>query len=258
MSIEKKIVLITGAAKRLGRVIALEMAKAGWDVAIHFGRSQEDAENTVDEIKKLGRNAISLQADLADEKQVNGLIQRCTEQIGLPRCIINNASLFQYDVASSTSYASIDAHMRTNVAAPMALARDLHRAREKLTDQGLAKAVIINMLDQKLANLNPDFFSYTLSKAALYSATTMLAQAFAPNIRVVGIAPGITMVSGDQSEEGFQKAHAMTPLGKSSTPEDVAKAVVYLASAEAITGTTLFVDGGQHLKPIDRDVMFLT
>jgi len=266
-----KIVLVTGAAKRLGRAIALEMARAGWDVAIHFGNSSQDAAQTVKDIQAMGRRAISIQADLADEKQVETIIARCVDHLGLPTCLVNNASLFQYDLASSASYASLDAHLRTNLHAPMVLSRDLYQAiksnqagaakelgAQKVLNHKEAPAVIINLLDQKLANLNPDFFSYTLSKAALHSATTILAQAFAPDIRVVGVAPGITLVSGEQSEDEFKKAHKMTPLGKSSTPEDVANAVVYLATANAVTGTTLYVDGGQHLKPLERDVMFLT
>lgn len=268
MSKENKIVLVTGAAKRLGRAIALEMAKSGWDVAIHFGNSKDAAAQTVADIQALGRRAISIQADLADEVQVETIIEKCVQNLGLPTCLVNNASLFQYDVASSSSYASMEAHMRTNLAAPMVLSRDFYKAIKLVKSAQVGSsntsvnqqipAVIVNLLDQKLANLNPDFFSYTLSKAALQSATTILAQAFAPDIRVVGVAPGITLVSGDQTEEGFNKAHSMTPLGKSSSPEDVAKAVVYLATASAVTGTTLYVDGGQHLKPLERDVMFLT
>lgn len=143
--------------------------------------------------------------------------------------------------------------MQANLAAPLLLAQALHAA----TPQG-SQAVVINLLDQKLYNLNPDFLSYTLSKSALHTATTMLAQALAPTVRVVGVAPGITMVSGDQTEEGFAKAHQQTPLGRSSTLDDVADAVVYAATARALTGTTLLVDGGQHLVPLARDVMFLT
>jgi NAD(P)-dependent dehydrogenase (short-subunit alcohol dehydrogenase family) len=143
--------------------------------------------------------------------------------------------------------------MHANVAAPIQLARALYDA----TPEG-GQAVVVNLLDQKLYNLNPDFLSYTLSKAALQAANTMLAQSLAPKVRVVGVAPGITMVSGDQSEEGFAKAHTQTPLGRSSTPEDIAAAVVYAAGARAMTGTTLLVDGGQHLLPSPRDVMFLT
>jgi len=256
----QKIALVTGAAKRVGRAIAIGLAKNGWDVAIHYGNSKDAAEQTVKDILATGQRGIALQADLSKEDQANQLIARCVEALGVPTCLVNNASLFQYDVASSFSYSALDRHMLTNVAAPLILSRDLYRlhAKQRSEDAIGPSGVVINLLDQKLANLNPDFISYTLSKAALASATTMLAQALAPEIRVVGVAPGITLVSGDQSDSSFEKAHAMTPLGKSSTPDDVARAVVYLAQASAVTGTTLYVDGGQHLKPLERDVMFLT
>ena len=148
--------------------------------------------------------------------------------------------------------------MRINVGAPVALARDLHRARIQSGQVYDHPAVVINLLDQKLSNPNPDFLSYTLSKAALEHATILLAQALAPQVRVVGLAPGITLVSGDQTTDSFKQAHTMTPLGHSSSPEDIGHAVVYLAGAHAVTGTTLYVDGGQHLQPSGRDVMFLT
>ncbi len=253
-----KITLITGAAKRLGRAIALDMARAGWDVAVHFGTSHADAVQTVNAIRALGRRAVALQADLSDAAQVSGLIDRCTRELGIPDCLINSASLFQYDTASSFQYANLDIHMRINVAAPITLARDLQRVRQASPERSATPGVVINLLDQKLANPNPDFLSYTLSKAALQQATTLLAQALAPHLRVVGVAPGITLVSGDQTPEGFANAHTMTPLGKSSTPQDISAAVVYLATAHAVTGTTLYVDGGQHLQPSERDVMFLT
>ena len=253
-----KIALVTGAGKRLGRSIALGLASAGWDVAIHYGASAEHARQTLRDIEALGRRAITLQAELAHEASVSTLIARCTELLGLPSCIVNNASLFDYDQAESFSFARLDAHMQINVAAPISLARDLHRARIQSATSFEHPAVVINLLDQKLINPNPDFLSYTLSKAALLEATRLLAQALAPHVRIVGLAPGITLVSGDQTENGFQQAHHMTPLGKSSTPEDITAAAVYLASAHAITGTTLYVDGGQHLKSSDRDVMFLT
>lgn len=251
-----RIALVTGAAKRLGRAIAIGLAEQGWDVAIHYGSSTAAAEDTVRTIQALGRRSVALQADLTDETQATKLIARCREALGQPTCLVNNASLFQYDVASSFGYTALDTHMHTNVAAPLVLARDLYRSLGKV-EGAEPKGVVINLLDQKLANLNPDFLSYTLSKAALQAATTLLAQAFAPRLRVVGVAPGITLVSGDQSEDGFSKAHAMTPLGKSSAPEDIAAAICYLAQARAVTGTTLYVDGGQHLLPLDRDVMFL-
>jgi len=171
---------------------------------------------------------------------------------GAISCVVNNASLFEHDVAADFSMAQLDAHMHANLAAPILLAQALYN----ITPEG-SQAVVVNLLDQKLFNLNPDFLSYTLSKAALHSATTMLAQALAPRVRVVGVAPGITLVSGDQTAAGFAKAHAATPLGRSSTPDDIAAAVCFVAESSAITGTTLVVDGGQHLIPLARDVMFV-
>jgi NAD(P)-dependent dehydrogenase (short-subunit alcohol dehydrogenase family) len=244
--------LVTGAGRRIGRAIALGLARAGWDVAVHYRGSEAEARAVVAEIAALGRRAVALQCDLADEQAVRALLPRAVAALGPLRCVVNNASLFDYDSAADFSAARLDAHMRANVAAPVLLAQALHAA----TPAG-SQAVVINLLDQKLYNLNPDFLSYTLSKAALHTATTMLAQALAPAVRVVGIAPGITMVSGDQTEAGFAQAHRQTPLGRSSTPEDIADSVVYAATARALTGTTLLVDGGQHLVPLPRDVMFL-
>jgi NAD(P)-dependent dehydrogenase (short-subunit alcohol dehydrogenase family) len=245
--------LVTGAGRRLGRAIALGLAAAGWDVAVHYRSSEAEARETAAAIEALGRRAALLQCDLADEAAARGLVGRAVEALGPLGCVVNNASLFEYDNAAAFSPALLAAHMQANVAAPVLLAQALHA----LTPAG-SQAAVINLLDQKLYNLNPDFLSYTLSKAALHSATTMLAQALAPTVRVVGVAPGISMVSGDQSADGFAQAHQATPLGRSSTPQDIADAVVYVASARALTGTTLLVDGGQHLMPLPRDVMFLT
>jgi NAD(P)-dependent dehydrogenase (short-subunit alcohol dehydrogenase family) len=248
------VALVTGAAKRIGRTIALALADAGWDIAVHYHRSDIEAQATVSDIEARGRRAVALRCDLADEDAVNGLLPRAAAALGAERisCVVNNASLFDYDSAADFSMARLDAHMHANVAAPIALARALHA----MTPEN-GQAVVINLLDQKLYNLNPDFLSYTLSKAALQAATTMLAQALAPRVRIVGVAPGITLVSGDQTAEGFAKAHAVTPLGRSSTPQDIAAAVCFAAASPAITGTTLLVDGGQHLVPLQRDVMFL-
>jgi len=247
------VALVTGAGRRIGRAIALGMARAGWDVAVHYRHSAAEAQEVADAIVALGRRAAALQCDLADEAGVRELLPRAAAALGRVNCVVNNASLFDYDSATDFSPATLDAHMRANVAAPLLLAQALHAA----TPVG-EQAVVINLLDQKLYNLNPDFLSYTLSKAALHTATTMLAQQLAPTVRVVGVAPGITLLSGDQSETGFTAAHQQTPLGRSSTPEDVTAAVVYAAGARAVTGTTLLVDGGQHLMPLARDVMFLT
>ena len=247
-----KTALITGAAKRLGKHIALEMARQGWNIVVHYGQSASAAEETANEIRQLGVTAITLQCDLADETAVRKLLPQAMEQIGAISCVVNSASLFSYDDATSFTQKNLDAHMQSNLAAPILLAQALHAA----TPEG-ASSVVINLLDQKLFNLNPDFLSYTLSKAGLHTATSVLAQALAPKVRVVGLAPGLTMVSGDQTEQGFAKAHTQTPLGKSSSPDDIAQAVCYLAQAQAITGSTLLVDGGQHLIPLQRDLMFV-
>ncbi len=245
--------LVTGAGKRIGRAIALGLAAAGWDVAVHYRGSDAGARETAAAIEAMGRRAVVLQCDLADEAAVRALLGRAIAALGPIGCVVNNASLFEFDSAAQFSPALLAAHMQANVAAPILLAQALHAA----TPAG-SQAVVINLLDQKLYNMNPDFLSYTLSKAALHTATTMLAQALAPTVRVVGVAPGLTMVSGDQTEAGFLQAHQATPLGRSSTPQDVVDAVCYLAGARAVTGTTLLVDGGQHLVPLPRDVMFLT
>jgi NAD(P)-dependent dehydrogenase (short-subunit alcohol dehydrogenase family) len=251
-----KTALVTGGAKRIGRAIALALAQRGWDVVVHYGHSEADALIVVKEILDSGRRAVAVQCDLADEAAVKTLLTRANRALGAESapisCVVNNASKFEQDSTADFSMGVLDAHMHANLAAPILLARALHA----LTPAG-QQAVVINLLDQKLFNLNPDFLSYTLSKAALHSATTMLAQALAPTLRVVGVAPGITLISADQSNEGFAKAHAQTPLGRSSTANDIAAAVCFAAESPAITGTTLLVDGGQHLIPSPRDVMFI-
>jgi NAD(P)-dependent dehydrogenase (short-subunit alcohol dehydrogenase family) len=248
-----KVALVTGAARRIGRAIALALANDGWDVAVHYATSRADALHTVGEIEQLGRRACAVQCDLSVESGVMALLDECGAAVGPVTCVVNNASVFEYDNAEQFRAALLVKLMHANAAAPILLAQRLHA---QLRDG--VQGVVINLLDQKLWNPNPDFLSYTLSKAALKEATTLLAQALAPRVRVVGVAPGITLASGSQSEAGFAAAHAKTPLGRSSTPEDIARAVVYLASAHAVTGTTLLVDGGQHLVPSARDIMFLT
>ncbi len=252
-SSNQKVALVTGGARRIGRAIALALAQDGWDIAVHFGNSRGDADATVAAIQALDRRAVALQCDLADANATAHLMESAHAVLGPVTCLVNNASIFEFDDATSFSPALLERHMRINLSAPIELARALH-ARLAIGET----AVVINLLDQKLYNLNPDFMSYTLSKAGLQCATTMLAQALAPSVRVVGIAPGITMVSGDQSDVGFSKAHACTPLGRSSTAEDIAASVCFVAASKAMTGTTLVVDGGQHLLPLARDVMFLT
>lgn len=262
---QNKAVLVTGAAKRLGREIALEFARQGWDVAIHYGQSESEARATVAEIRDLGRKAKAFHADLAIEAEITDLFSAVTAEFQNLQSLVNSASIFQFDRANSNSPLSSKAlqdHMQVNLTAPILLSQLMFRHQKNKADKkdnaDSSIASVIQLLDQKLINLNPDFLSYTLSKSALLTSVELLALDFAPYLRVVGLAPGITLVSGDQTSEGFSKAHQMTPLGKSSTPSDIAKAAVFLASANAITGTTLYVDGGQHLLPSTRDVMFKT
>jgi NAD(P)-dependent dehydrogenase (short-subunit alcohol dehydrogenase family) len=254
---KRPVALVTGGARRLGRGIVLALAQDGWDVAVHYGHSAQDAQETVREVEAIGRRAIALAADLDRAAEVAGLLNRCTEQLGEPCCVVNSASRFEYDSVDNFEPDKLLAQMRTNLAAPLLLARDLYRRRVALKAEP-ASAVVVNLLDQKLFNLNPDFLSYTLSKAALHAATTMLAQALAPLVRVVGVAPGISLPSADQSQADFERAHSATPLGRSSTASDIGQAVCFAARARAVTGTTILVDGGQHLQSMDRDVMFLS
>lgn len=249
----QRVALVTGAAKRIGRTIALTLARRGWDVAVHYGQSGLEAASLVTEIQALGRRAVALQCELSDTQAVRGLVARAIHELGPVQCLVNNASLFEQDTAQNFSPASLERHMQINLAAPLLLAQALYAATAPQE-----QACVINLLDQKLCNLNPDYLSYTLSKAALQCATVTLAQSLAPRLRVVGISPGISLPSGAQSEAEFTLAHQQTPLGRSSTAQDIADTVCFVADARAITGTTILVDGGQHLIPLQRDVMFLT
>jgi NAD(P)-dependent dehydrogenase (short-subunit alcohol dehydrogenase family) len=254
-----RVVLITGAARRIGRALAVGFAARGWDVAVHYGASRSEADELIAEIEALGRRAVALHADLADEAQVAQLVPDCTATLGRPVCVVNNASRFDEDTARDVRYDKLLHMMSVNVGAPLVLARMLHDATPDLArEDETQRSVVINVLDQKLYNMNPDYLSYTLSKAALEAATVALAQALAPKLRVVGLAPGLTLQSAEQTLESFAAAHRMTPLGRASRPEDVVAAALYLADAAGVTGTTLVVDGGQHLVPLPRDVMFLT
>lgn len=249
----RPVVLVTGAAKRLGREIALELARGGFDVAVHYRRSEAEARSCVQALQQLGVQAEAFAADLADEVGCKALLPAVAQRFGRVDAVVNNASLFEYDDAAGFGHAAMERHWRTNTAAPVLLAQALHA---HVGARG-AQGCVVNLLDQKLWNPNPDYFSYTLSKAALEAATTLLAQALAPALRVVGVAPGVTLVSGPMSPAQFDAAHQLTPLHRSSTPADVARAVRFLIESPAITGTTLLVDGGQHLAAQPRDVMFL-
>jgi NAD(P)-dependent dehydrogenase (short-subunit alcohol dehydrogenase family) len=247
-----RVALVTGAAQRIGREIALELAQHGWSIAVHYKSSSAAAAQTVAALRAAGARAEAFAADLSDEAQCVALLPTVCQALGRVDAVVNNASLFEHDDLASFGFAAMERHWRANTAAPIVLARALHA--------GLApgaQGVVVNLLDQKLWNPNPDHVSYTLSKAALEAANTLLAQALAPRVRVCGVAPGVTLLSGDMTGAEFSASHRMTPLQRSSTPQDIARAVRFLLDSPAITGTTLLVDGGQHLQAQSRDVMFL-
>lgn len=245
----RPVVLVTGAGKRLGRQIALACAAAGYAVAVHYRASAAEAAQTVADCAALGVPAWALGADLADEAQVRDLVPAVLAHAGRLDAVVSSASLFEHDAAESFGFAAMERHLRSNTGAPILLAQALHQHLEARDGQG----AVINLLDQKLWNLNPDFMSYTLSKAALHAANDMLALALAPRVRVVGVAPGLTLTSHMLSDDKFAELHRQSPLGRSSTPEDVAATVVFALTNRSITGTTLLVDGGQHLMRFERD-----
>ena len=262
-------VLVTGAAKRLGREIALTLAKHGWRVAVHYHTSEQDAINTIADlaINKPARgenttkndvfqvNHAKFQCDLSDEAAVRALLPQVTAHFGRIDAVVNSAAIFEHDAASTFSYGAMHKHLATNTGAAIVLSQALHAhvsTRQKAGETA-AQGAVVNLLDQKLWNQNPDFFSYTLSKAALEAANTMLAMELAPLVRVVGVAPGLTLTSHMISDAQFQELHKISPLGRSSTAQDVAGAVHFALENRSITGTTLLVDGGQHLMRFARD-----
>lgn len=234
--------LITGAARRIGRAIALSLAGCGYDVGVHYHRSRDEALALVAEIEAMGRRAVAVSADLADAEQVLGIIPEMVERLGPPVCLINNASEFQHDTLATLTPASWAVHQDINLRAPILLSQTLA---SHLPEGALGN--VINIIDQRVLRLTPDFFSYTISKAGLWTATKTLAQALGPRVRVNAIGPGPVLASVHQSGAEFQAEQAGTLLGCGSTPEEIAAAVRFILEAPAITGQMIVLDGGQHL-----------
>ena len=232
--------LVTGAARRIGRTLSLALADAGFDVAVHYRTSKAEAEAVVAEVEARGRRAVALQADLAVEGKAAGLVERAAHALGPLTLLVNNASVFREDSFASMTRDSWDAHMETNLRSPLALA-------QAFALQAPDGACIVNLLDQRVWKPNPQFFSYALSKAALWAATRTLAQALAPRIRVNAVGPGPTLPSIHQAPEDFAAEAANVPLRRRATPEEIARAVLYLVDAPSVTGQMIAVDGGQHL-----------
>jgi NAD(P)-dependent dehydrogenase (short-subunit alcohol dehydrogenase family) len=244
-------VLITGAARRIGATIARCLASDGWDVIIHYNTSRGDADALASDIRQAGGRCGLIQADLSERADIESLIPNCIDSYGALDCLINNAATFINDDISSVSWEIFHHQITANLAAPLFLSQQFGRLFGERTG-----GCIINMLDQKVGNLNPDFLSYTLSKVGLSGLTQVLSMAFKSRIRVCGIAPGVTLISGKQTEEGFQRAWRATPSGRSSTPEEIANCVRFILSTPSLTGQTIVLDGGESVRGRARDVAF--
>jgi NAD(P)-dependent dehydrogenase (short-subunit alcohol dehydrogenase family) len=235
--------LVTGGAQRLGHAIALELARLGFDVAIHFNTSRPEAEATCAQVQALGGRAVLLQADLEDEAQVERLIPQATDSLGLVGVLVNNASRFDRDEWHDASRLSWDAHMEANLRAPFVLIQAFARA---LAPD--AEGVVINMIDQRVWSLTPHFVSYTVSKAGLWALTQTMALALAPRIRVNAIGPGPALPSPRQTDAQFARQAASVPLGHGTSPAEIAHAVSMILGLPAMTGQMIALDGGQHLQ----------
>ncbi|MEE8332362.1 MAG: SDR family oxidoreductase [Alphaproteobacteria bacterium] len=235
-------VLVTGAARRIGRAIALDFAEAGWGVAVHYDTSEAEARAVTEEAIATGARAVVLKCDLADEAAVDALIGRAADALGPLNCLVNNAARFDYDSADSVTRESWDAHMEANLRAPFVLTQNFAAALPEA-----ATGNVINLLDQRVWNLTPHFISYTLSKAGLWTLTRTLALALAPRIRVNAIGPGPTLPSARQTEAQFQHQAESTPLGRAATPEEICAAIRFILAAPTMTGQMIGLDGGQHL-----------
>jgi NAD(P)-dependent dehydrogenase (short-subunit alcohol dehydrogenase family) len=234
--------LVTGAGRRLGRVLALEAARAGFDVAVHYRTARDEAQAVADEITALGRQAVVLDAELTDEPQTAGLIDRAAQALGPVTLLVNSASTFEDDRLATAGRASWDAHLDANLRAPIVLAQAFAAALPP-EHHGL----IVNLVDQRVLRPNPQFFSYSLSKAGLWWATRTMAQDLAPAIRVNAIGPGPTLPSVHQVPGEFEREAAGTPLEQAVSPDEIAAALRYLIDAGSVTGQMIAVDAGQHL-----------
>jgi len=238
---DRPVALITGAARRIGRAVAADLAGAGWAVGVHYNRSRTDADTFTAEIEEAGGRAVALEADLTDETAVSTLVERTEAALGPVRCLVNNASVFENDDALTATRTSWDLHMEVNLRAPFVLSQSL--ARRLPNGDG----AVINILDQRVWNLTPYFTSYTVSKAALWTLTRTLAMTLAPRIRVNAIGPGPTLSSARQSDEQFLQQWSAVPLARPVDPAEICAAVRFILDARSMTGQMIALDGGQHL-----------
>lgn len=239
---DPRVALVTGAARRIGRAIALDLARHGWATAIHYHTSERDANEVVDRIRADGGRAAALEADLAVEREAAALVDRVADALGPPLCVVHNASAFAMDRIDTVTRDSWDAHLEVNLRAPLVITQAF--ARRLPAD---ASGAVIHLLDERVWNPTPYFLSYTVSKSALWTLTRTLALALAPRIRVNAIGPGPVLRSERQTEEHFERQVAATPLRRATTVEEICDAVRYLLAAPAVTGQMIALDGGQHL-----------
>jgi len=245
--------LVTGAGQRLGRAVALELARAHWGVVVHYRNSASEAEAVAAEARTLGGAAATVRADLDQRADRATLIVRAAEAAGAPlAALVNCAAMFEHDTIATLSEEAFERHILINAFTPSLLARELYQQ----LPEG-AHGAVVNFLDFKLANPYPDHFSYTLSKYALAGATEMLARAMAPRVRVNAVAPGYVLPAPGQAEADFQRLKDDTPLERGPTPEDIAGAVRFLLENEAVTGQTIYVDGGRRFRTYERDMGFM-
>jgi NAD(P)-dependent dehydrogenase (short-subunit alcohol dehydrogenase family) len=252
--------LVTGAGKRLGRAMALELARRGFDVGVHYASSGEEANAVVQEITGMGQRAVAVQANLLIEAEVEALLPKVIEALGGPvTCLVNNASIFEYDNIQSATRESWDRHMESNLRAPFvltqALAAQIPEPETCEMDEPVARGLVINMIDQRVRKLTPEFMTYTLAKMGLWAFTQTAAQALAPRVRVNAIGPGPTLQGHRQSDRHFQKQRQSTVLSRGANAEDIVAALAYFLDAPAVTGQLLCVDGGQHLGWQTPDVL---
>jgi NAD(P)-dependent dehydrogenase (short-subunit alcohol dehydrogenase family) len=251
--------LVTGAGKRLGRAMALYLAGRGHDVAVHYASSADAAETVVAEIRAMGRRAQAFQADLLDEAQVQALIPAATAALGPLTVLVNNASIFEYDRIDTATRQSWDRHIGSNLRAPyvltQAFARQCPAATSDDNGEPLAQGLIVNMIDQRILKLTPEFSTYTIAKMGLWALTQTAAQGLAPHIRVNAIGPGPTLKGGRQTEEHFARQRAATVLKRGSNPQDITAALGFFLDSPGVTGQFIAVDGGQHLGWLTPDVL---
>ena len=242
------VALITGAPRRIGRVLALAAAEAGYDLALHARALDEDARSLADAVEAMGRRSVLLAADLRDPAAPADLITWAEEALGPLTLLVNNASMFDDDRLETLTLEGWSAHLDANLRAPIFLA-------QAFAAQAPDGSLIVNLLDQRVLKPTPQFFSYALAKAALWEATRMMAQGLAPRIRVNGIGPGPTLPSAHQSAADFAAEAANIPLQRRATPDEIAQALTYLIDARSVTGQMIAVDGGQHLSWRTPDII---